>query len=153
MNAPNMHIADRGVADAPRSGSADPGIGELVAGILRDSTKLIENHLALFRTEVGNDLRKVKEGIVPLAASAALAAIAIGLFVAMLVGLLAWAVPSIPWWGWAGILSALFGIVSGILCYSGITKFASFNPMPAETVQTAKESLQCISNQISTDRT
>lgn len=153
MNAPNMHISDRGVADAPRSGAADPGVGELIAGILKDSSKLIENHLALFRTELGNDLRKVKEGIVPLAASVVMAMIATGLFVTMLVGLLAWAVPSIPWWGWSGILAALFGIVSGILCYSGITKLASFNPMPAETVQTAKESLQCISNQISTDRT
>ncbi|MFO0863723.1 MAG: phage holin family protein [Gemmataceae bacterium] len=153
MNAPNMHMADRGVIDAPRSADADQGIGALVAGILRDSTKLLENHLALFRTEVGNDLRKVKEGIVPLAISMVTATIATGLLVTMLVGLLAWAAPSIPWWGWAGILAALFGIVSGILCYSGITKLATFSPMPAETVQTAKESLQCISNQISTDRT
>ncbi|MBX9678474.1 MAG: phage holin family protein [Gemmataceae bacterium] len=153
MNAPNMHIADRGAADVPRSGAAEPGVGELIAGILKDSSKLIENHLALFRTELGNDLRKVKEGIVPLAISVVMAVIAAGLFVTMLVGLLSWAMPSIPWWGWSGILAALFGIAAGILCHSGITKLASFNPMPAETVQTAKESLQCISNQISTDRT
>jgi len=147
-------MADRGVAEASpgRSSGGESGVGELVAGILRDVTKLVENHLALFRTEVGNDLRKVKESIVPLAVSVALAAIATGLFAAFLVGLLAWAVPSIPWWGWAGILAAFLGVVSGIMCYSGITKLASFNPVPAETVQTAKESLQCISNQISTDR-
>jgi len=154
MNAPNLHMADRGVADASpgRSSGGDPGVGDLVAGILGDASKLIENHLALFRTEVGNDLRKVKEGIVPLGVSVAIAAVATGLFAAFLVGFLAWAVPSIPWWGWAGILAALLGIVSGIMCYSGVTKLASINPMPAETVQTAKESLQCISNQISTDR-
>jgi len=155
MNAPNVHMADRGVAGASpgRPSGGDPGIGELVAGILGDVTKLIENHLALFRTEVGNDLRKVKEGVVPLAASVALAMVATGLFAAFLVGLLAWAMPSIPWWGWAGILAALFGVIAGISCYAGITKLASYSPMPTETVQTAKESLQCISNQISTDRT
>jgi len=155
MNAPNLHMADRGVADASpgRSSGGEPGVGELVTGILGDASKLIENHLSLFRTEVGNDLRKVKESIVPLALSVALAAIATGLFAAFLVGFLAWAMPSIPWWGWAGILAAFLGVVSGIACYSGVTKLASFNPMPAETVQTAKESLQCISNQISTDRT
>jgi len=147
-------MADRGLADASpgRSSGGEPGVGELVAGILGDASKLIENHLSLFRTEVGNDLRKVKESVIPLGVSVVLAAIATGLFVAFLVGFLAWAMPSIPWWGWAGILAAFFGIVSGITCYSGVTKLASFNPMPAETVQTAKESLQCISNQISTDR-
>jgi len=148
-------MTDRGVADASpgRSSGGEPGVGDLVAGILRDVTKLLENHLALFRTEVGNDLRKVKQGMMPLAVSAALAAVATGLFAAFLVGLLAWAMPTIPWWGWAGILAALLGVVSGITCYSGVTKLASISPMPTETVQTAKESLQCISNQISTDRT
>jgi len=149
-------MSDRGatsVAPDRSTDGAEQGIGSIVSGILTDVGKLVENHLSLFRQEIGSDLGKAKQAVLPLALSAGLAAVATGLFAAMLVGLLAWAVPSVPWWGWSGILAALLGIASAILCYSGVAKLSSVNPVPAQSVQTLKESLQCISNQISTDRT
>jgi hypothetical protein len=69
----------------------------------------------------------------------------------MLIGLLSWMVPTIPWWGWCGILSAAFVVAGVALYFVGKWKLESFNPLPHQAVEAAKENLEWIGKQVTSD--
>ncbi|HTK73943.1 MAG TPA: phage holin family protein [Gemmataceae bacterium] len=118
-------------------------VTSLVSGIVNDAQTLMQQQLALFREEIHTDLRKTKEAVTALAAGGAVAALAVGPFVFMLIALLhelaLW-----PWWASALLVGVVFAIVGGALIAVGVQRFRSFNPLPDQSVEALKENLQWI---------
>lgn len=134
------------VAAPPSTG--EPSLAALVGGIVGDVQNLVKHHLDLFHHEIQEDFRKTKEAALSVALAASLAALGGILLVVMLIGLLAWAVPDVPWWGWCGILAGALLLTAGALYYRGKKKFESFNPLPDESAQAVKESVEWIQDRM-----
>jgi len=133
--------------------TSEPGIGTLLRGIVNDIKDLFEQQMRFARAEIKADIRKSKEALTLLALGAGSAFVSVLFFGLMLVHLLHWltAPPgtdrsSLPLWGCHAIVAGLFLVVGAGLFYSGRKMFDSFTPLPVETVQTAKENVEWITN-------
>jgi hypothetical protein len=116
----------------------------LVAGIIDDFQRLMEQQLRLLRREVQDDFGKTLEALTMLAVGGALAAVA-GILVAFALahGLNA-AYPDLPLWGAYAIVGGGLALIGGALLYAGTKRFESFNPLPDESAQALKENVQCL---------
>jgi len=136
-------------ADADRPAvSADLGVSSQVSGILDDVEHLLKQHLELLHEEIREDFRRTKEAILAIGLAGALALVGGILLVPTAIGLLSWAVPAVPWWGWSGILACALFLAAGALYFTGKRKLESFNPLPEQSLQAAKENLEWIGNQV-----
>lgn len=127
--------------------AAEPGIASLIGGIVGDTKRLVKQHLDLFRHEVREDFRKSKRAARIMAIAHMLALVGCVFVAAMLVGLLVWAVPAVPWWCWSGLVGAALLIVSAAVYHSAKNLLASINPLPDETARVIKEELGWTKNQ------
>lgn len=135
-------------ADARSAGAADQGINSLVGGILADMQRLFGQQIELLHQEISDDFRKTKESILAMGAGGILALLGAMLLIPALIGVLSWAVPQIPWWGWCGILAGLSLVAAAVLYSGGKKKLESFNPLPDRSLQAAKESLEWIGKKV-----
>jgi hypothetical protein len=124
----------------------DVSVTHLVGGIITDVQKLIQQQLALFRHEVKDDLQKSKEIGLPLILGAVIALVGGILLCFMLVELLSSVVPELPFWACYGIVGAPIAALGVALFCVGILKFNSFNPLPDESVEALKETMQWKTN-------
>jgi hypothetical protein len=116
----------------------------LVAGIIDDFQRLMEQQLRLLRREVQDDFGKTLEALTLLAVGGALAAVA-GILVAFaLAHWLNFAYPDLPLWGAYAIVGGGLALMGGALLYAGTKRFESFNPLPDESAQALKENVQCL---------
>jgi uncharacterized membrane protein YqjE len=123
----------------------DQNVTDLVTGIVSDLHDLIKQQLALFRSEVRNDLHKTKEAAIPMLIGVAFALAGAGLLVLMLVHLLHWATP-IPLWGCYAIVGVASWLVGGALYFGGRKKLESIHPLQEESAQALKENVRCLMN-------
>ena len=124
----------------------DVSVTHLVGGIFKDAQKLIEQQLSLLRHEVKEDLHKTKDAGLLLIWGSAIGLVG-GILVAfMLVELLSWAVPQLQLWACYGIVAAPITAAGCALFCVGIQKFNSFNPLPDQSVQALKETMQWKTN-------
>lgn len=128
------------------SSSSEPKLAEIVSGIVHDLQELVQHQLALFRTEIRDDLRKTREAALSLVFGLALAIVGGLLLAHTIVHLLAWAFPDMPLWGDYCIVSVVLLAAGGALLYSGKSQLDSFNPLPDESVETMKENVQWLMN-------
>jgi hypothetical protein len=125
----------------------EPGVTNIVTGIIHDLQELLRQELNLFRQEVKNDVRKTKEAIVALSAGAGILVLGAILLSLMLVDLLRWEFPNaLPLWVCYAIVGSLLVLGGGVLFHSGKRKLSSFNPLPDQTVGTLRENVQWIMN-------
>lgn len=124
----------------------DVSVTQLVSGIIIDAKKLIKQQLALLRHEVKDDLRKAREAGLSLLWGSVIALVGSILLALMVIQLLSWSAPELPLWACYGIVGAPITALGGILYFAGIQKFKSFNPMPDQSVQALKETLQWKTN-------
>jgi len=113
---PKAPSALPGTAGSPGD---EPSMASLLSGIVGDVQRLLKQHIELLREEVREDVRKAKRGAVAFAGALLLALVAAAFVLTALVGLLAWAVPAVPWWGWAGILGLVFAAIAFALIQAG----------------------------------
>jgi hypothetical protein len=133
--------------------SPEPGVSTLVKGIVTDIGDLIRQQIQFAKKEVQTDLRKSKEAVTALAIGAGVAFLGILFMGFMLVHLLHWiAAPpgadpsSFPLWScYAAVGLVCLGSAAALI-QAGRKKFASFNPLPDQTVETMKENVQWITN-------
>ena len=138
--------------DRPKPAANEaPGLSTLLGGIVTDLHKLLEQHLELLRLEVQDDFEKSKAALLPIAIGSALLGLAGFCLMAMLIGWLHWLYPDIPWYGWSGIAAGLLIAGGIILIVVGKQRLNDVQPMPETTLQSVKESIQCISDQVKTD--
>lgn len=120
-------------------GTADQSLGALVGDIVSDSQKLVMQHIELLRHEVREDFRKSKRAALVMVSAHVLGVVGCATLVAMLVGLLAWAAPSVSWWCWSGIVGGILMALSAVTYYSGKRMIASMNLLPNEIARALKE--------------
>lgn len=137
------------ISDTPKSldrehstRSNDPGFVSLLGDIVTDFQRLVKQHLALFKHEVREDVKKSKRAVATMVSAYMLGWLGGILLSAMLVGLLAWAFPQLPWWGWAGVAGAIACLAGWAMCASAKKMFAAITPLPDQTAQAIKEDIQ-----------
>jgi len=125
--------------------NSGPSLTHLVSGIISDAQALLKQQLALFRTEMKQDIKRTKQAIVILVSGLAIASVGVALLCFMAVYGLQAAVPSLPLWACFGIVGAVLAVGGGAAFYAGVQQFQEFNPLPDESAQALKENVQWIS--------
>jgi uncharacterized membrane protein YqjE len=141
------------MAEQQTMNGVDQGVGPLVRGIVNDVQELVSSQFKLLQTEVTTDLRKTREAVAVFGLGAAIATVGMVLLCLMLVFLLHWlAMPvnndpsNLPLWACFGLVGAAMTGAGGFLVYLGRQKFASFNPLPDQTAEGIKETLEWKTN-------
>jgi len=129
----------------------EPSVTNLVRGIVNDIGDLVKAQIQFARAEVKEDIRKSKEACAFLALGAGSAFAAVLFLGLMVVHLLHWLTappntdPSrLPLWGCHAIVTGVF-IIAGVGFLAAARKLFS-NALPEQTVQTAKENVEWITN-------
>lgn len=122
----------------------DTSLTELVSGILHDAQELIKQQFAMLKQEIKEDFRKALTAVLCIGVGAAFGLAGLILVTIMLVKLLEALVPALPEWACWGIWGGIALLTAGILVYTGIHMFKSFNPLPDQTAQALKENVQWI---------
>jgi uncharacterized membrane protein YqjE len=132
---------------------ADQGIGPLLRGIVNDAQDLVKAQMDLLKSELTSDMRKTREAVAVFGAGVTVTFAGGLLLCLMLVFLLHWltmpanADPgSLPLWACFGLVGAVITGGGAFLLYLGRQKFAAFNPLPDETAQGIKETLEWKTN-------
>jgi len=131
--------------------SSEPGFAHLVRGIVNDIGDLVKQQIQFARAEIKEDVRKSKEACVLLALGAGSAFAGVLFLGLMLVHLLHWLTApshtdpsSLPLWGCYAIVAGVFPTPApGIL--PPPQRLFAFS-IPEQTVQTAKENVEWITN-------
>lgn len=118
----------------------EPSMAALLSGIVNDVQRLLKQHLELLREEVSEGVRKTKRGALAFGGALLLALVGAAFALTFLVGLLAWAVPAVPWWGWCGILGLVFVLIAFALVQAGKKSISSIGV--EQTRQEIKEDMQ-----------
>lgn len=114
----------------------EQSVAALVGGIVNDFQELLKQHLALFRQETKEDLRKTKQAAIPLIIGMGVMGLGGLLFCFTLVYLLHWALaPRVELWVCYAIVTGAFLLAGGILALIGKKRFDSFNPLPDQTLE------------------
>ena len=115
----------------------EPGILDLIRDALSDAQDLIRSEVALAKTELRQEVSRLRIGVAAFAAAAVAAIVG----VVMLLTTAAWAIAEgfgWPVWAGFGIVCLLTFIGAIALFYIGRRHFAARQPMPL-TVETMKE--------------
>lgn len=97
---------------------SEPGIGELVRGILDDAKELALQSMELTKLEVQGELRKAKLAAIQVGTGIGVIAVGGGLLLLMVVHLLA-AFTAVPLWGCYGAVGGVLLIVGALLLVMG----------------------------------
>jgi len=117
------------------------GVGELVSGILQDAQVLIGQQLTLFKHEVRQDFRNLREGMIVLAIASATLLVAFVLLGFMLVYLLN-QLASWPLWVCFALVGGIFAALGGGLVVLGRDKLRTKNVLPEESAKALTENLE-----------
>lgn len=124
---------------------SDASMTQLISGIISDAQELVRQQLAMFRTELQQDVRRTKQALVALVCGLALAAVGGALLCFMAVYGLHSAF-ELPLWACFGIVGGLLTAGGGLAFYLAMKQFNEFNPLPDESAQALKENMQWISH-------
>jgi hypothetical protein len=133
--------------------TSEPGFSTLLRGIVNDIGDLVKQQIQFARAEIKADLRKGKEAAAFLALGAGSAFVGVLFFGLMLVHLLHWLTApaaadaaSLPLWGCHAIVAGLFLVFGVGLLATGRRMFESVTALPEQTIQTAKENVEWMTN-------
>jgi hypothetical protein len=127
--------------------TSEPSLTELLTGLVNDATALLRQEVALAKHEVRVELRNIMRAVMSLGIGVGLAAIGGWLLILMLVHLLH-ALTALPLWACYGIVGGLFAVVGGVLLVLGKQKMARLHVVPQHTVETIRENVQWIKQQV-----
>lgn len=127
---------------------AEFSVTSLLKGIVSDAQELLQQQLALFRAEIKDDFRKTLGILITIVGGAFMVAVGGALLCFMMVHLLHSVAPTLPLWGCFGIVGGGVALIGGIVAYSAVARFKTFNPLPDESVQALKENVQWIKNRM-----
>lgn len=130
-----------------------PSMSSLVSGIVDDAQRLIRQEIALARREMQEELNKAKIAAISFGAAAAVGVLGAVLSGFTLAHLIHWAAgpsdPSaIPLWVCYAIVMALFFAMAASLFFVARNKATQIHLVPRQTVDSMRENVQCIKNQI-----
>ena len=118
------------------------GLTPLLSGIVEDVQTLTKQELALFQSEIKEDLGRAKTAAVPLFGGMAVSLLA-GFFLFMAVTRLLLAEwPNLPDYAAYGIVGAFLAVVGMALLIIGNYLAHAIEALPKKPVQTLKENIQ-----------
>jgi hypothetical protein len=121
--------------------SSEPGMATLVGGIVRDGQTLLKQQLELFRSEVKQEVRQLRSGIVSIAIGGIVALIGV-IFLLGMVAHLLFAKTEIPLWGCYGIVGGAAVLIGAGVLLGGRKAAADVHLAPPPvTARTLKENL------------
>jgi len=118
------------------------GVGDLVTGIIKDAQALISQQFTLFKHEVRQDFRNLREGMVYLALAYGLLIVAAVLLGFMLVHLVSNLAPSWPMWVCFALAGGVFAALGGVCAALGREKLRTKNVLPEESAKAITENLE-----------
>lgn len=128
---------DSNTVREPRSASAgEPSLGDLFGELSREMTDLVRGEVELAKTEMSHKAASVGKDFGFLAAGIAVAYAGFLALVAMLIIVLAHAM---PWWLSALIVGVVVAAIGGYLVYQGLENLKKTNMAPTATLDTLKE--------------
>jgi uncharacterized membrane protein YqjE len=128
---------DSNTVREPRpAGAGDPSLGELFGELSREMTDLVRGEVELAKTEMSHKASNMGKDFGLLAAGIAVAYAGFLALVAMLIIVLAHAM---PWWLAALIVGVVVAAIGGYLVYQGMENLKRTNLAPAQTLETLKE--------------
>jgi len=119
--------------------NGSPSVTELVGGIVADLQDLGTQHLALFRHEVKQDVRKASDAASSLAIGLAVAQVGAVLICLMFVHLLQAVAPQLSLWTCYGIVGALVVAAATVAVVRGLQKLKSVESLSNEAAQIIKD--------------
>jgi hypothetical protein len=105
----------------------------LVSGILEDASKLISQHVELFRAEVRQDFKRTMTAAKYLSTGSLFIVVGCLFLAISLVPLIGEFAPSLPVWSRWAIVGGTFIVIGGIAFAIGQSVMRSFNPLPDQT--------------------
>jgi protein-S-isoprenylcysteine O-methyltransferase Ste14 len=131
------------MASELQTGSDNGTLTSLLTGIVNDAQELFKQQLALFKTEVQEDMRKTREAAASLALGAVVALLGVVLLCFMLVHLLHEVTnPQWPLWACFGLVGVVVVVIGAGLLAWAYNRFKSFNPLPDKTAAALQENLE-----------
>jgi hypothetical protein len=117
-------------------------VSGLVTGIIDDAQKLVKQEADLIKAEIRHDFQRTKEAGLSMGLGGIVALVGAALLSLGAVHLLNATVPDLPLWACFGIVGGVLAVLGGVLLYMGKAQFASFNPLPDQSMQALKETVQ-----------
>ena len=120
----------------------EQSILDVVKSAIRDAQDLVRGEIALAKSELRGELKKMAAGAGALAAAAVMAIVALVFFFATI----AWAIADVaewPMWAGLGIVTLLAGLIAATLAAFGRARLAAQRHLPL-TVDTMKENAKWI---------
>lgn len=122
--------------------SIDESIPELIRGTIRDGLSLVRDEILLARTELRDEIARVKSGLITIVAAVAVAVLAVFMLLSTIAWGLAYAFAWPPWAGFAVVALPLI-IIAIVLAAMGRTLLMRERYMP-KSVDTMKENAEWI---------
>jgi len=132
--------------DTSQAPANSPSATELISGILGDLQELGIQHLAMFRTEIQQELRKTSDAVATLAIGFAVLQIGAFLIAFMFVQLLIAMAPQLSAWVCYGIVGALFVIIGATSIALGIQKSRKIQAISSPTAEVIKDDSKWLTN-------
>lgn len=121
-------------------GANDDSMTDLVRGAIQDARELIQDEIALARTELRHELARLRSGVATVAAAAVAALLAVTFLLTTIAwGLAAWF--AWPVWAGFGVVTAAMIVITLILGLTARARLRGGEHM-ARTRETLKEDLQ-----------
>jgi hypothetical protein len=140
MTMPDLKVP----VEMPATGEPQ-NASRLVAGILEDASKLISQHVELFRAEVRQDFKKTMTAAKYLSTGSLLIVVGCLFLAVALVPLIGEFFPSLPLWSRWAIVGGTFILAGGIAFAIGQSVMRSFNPLPDQTLAAIREDVTWMS--------
>jgi len=133
----------------PRDGAGNPArdSAELLGLIARDAERLLDQHVALARSEIAQGLGEIPPALAAIGAGAGLVATGGVLASLMLVHGLHRST-RLPLWGCYGVVGGLMASLGAGLMTSGARRAAHIQLVPRETIAALREDAQWIKDQV-----
>lgn len=117
-------------------GMSNESIGELLGQLANNSAALVRDEIALARQEMSEKVTSFRSGVVTVAVGAVIGLIALLTLTAAAVIGLAHLMDA----GYAAlIVGVAFGLIGGIVAYSGINRLKHTSLKPEQTIETLEE--------------
>ena len=120
----------------------EPTILDVVKSAIRDAQDLVRGEIALAKSELRGELKRMAAGAGALAAAAVMAIVAL----VFLFGTIAWAIADVggwPVWAGLGLVTLLAVVIAAALAVVGRARLAAERHLPL-TVDTMKENAKWI---------
>jgi len=113
-----------------------------VSGIIQDAQALVSQQFTLFKHEVRQDFRNLREAMVFLAVASGVLLVAAVLLGFMLVYLIKYLAPSWEMWVCFALVGGAFAAVGGVFAALGREKLRTKNVLPEESAKALTENLE-----------